>query len=40
MNLNKTYLVYPETDYCILPRFLVDSNQRPKTIFREAGSPE
>lgn len=36
MNPNKAYLTYPETDFSILPRFLADNNQNPKTIFREA----
>lgn len=40
MNPNKAYLIYPETEYSILPRLLVDSSQRPKSIFREARSPE
>lgn len=36
MNPNKAYLIYPETDFSILPRFLADNSQNPKTVFRKA----
>ena len=35
MNHNQAYLMYPDTDYYILLRFLIDSSQYLKKVFRK-----